>query len=178
MLRASAEANGETIDLRGVGHVTVDSGVPGDAELSALTDAVVLRDPVELDAAVTRATERLGAASTVRAIAVAGNFKRGLAVDSMIRAVAGLPEHVHLAFVGANYGEWESAARVHFLPPVAPTEVVPLLAEADLAAVPYFPSSVSVGVTDRASKAVTLLNSPVPTSFDWMSAVQGTSSAP
>ncbi len=75
MLRASAEANGETVDLRGVGHVTVDSGVPGDAELSALTDAVVLRDPVELDAAVARATQRLGAASTVRAIAVAGNFE-------------------------------------------------------------------------------------------------------
>lgn len=75
MLRASAEANGQTVDMRGVGHVAVDSGVPGDAELTALTDAVVLRDPDELATAVTRAADGLGAASAVRAIAVAANFE-------------------------------------------------------------------------------------------------------
>ena len=75
MLRASADANNETVDMRGVGHVAVDSGVPGDVELTALTDAVVLRDPDELDIARSRAVERLGATSTVRAIAVAANFE-------------------------------------------------------------------------------------------------------
>ncbi len=61
--------------MRGVGHVSVDSGVPGDAELTAVTDAVVLRDPDELETAVARSVERLGAATTVRAMAVAGNFE-------------------------------------------------------------------------------------------------------
>jgi len=75
MLRVSADANDETVDMRGVGHVAVDSGVPGDAELTALTDAVVLRDPDELDIARSRAIERFGAVSTVRAIAVAANFE-------------------------------------------------------------------------------------------------------
>jgi hypothetical protein len=75
MLRASADANDETVDMLGVGHPTVDSGVPGDAELTALTDAVVLRDHDELPTAVERAVGRLGAPATVRAIAVAGNFE-------------------------------------------------------------------------------------------------------
>ena len=75
MLRVSADANNETVDMRGVGHVTVDSGVPGDAELTALADAVVLRDPDELDIARSRAVDRLGVDSTVRAIAVAANFE-------------------------------------------------------------------------------------------------------
>lgn len=75
MLRASADANDQTVDMRGVGHVTVDSGVPADAQLTALTDAAVLRDPDELPTAITRAVEKLGAASTMRAIAVAGNFE-------------------------------------------------------------------------------------------------------
>jgi len=75
MLRASADANREVVDMLGVGHVTVDSGVPGDAELTALTDAVILRDADELDVARSRSVERLGEASTVRAIAVAANFE-------------------------------------------------------------------------------------------------------
>ena len=75
MLRASADANSEIVDMRGVGHVTVDSGVPGDAELTALTDAVTLRDADELVAARSRSVERLGNAPTVRAIAVAANFE-------------------------------------------------------------------------------------------------------
>ena len=75
MLRASADANNETVAMRGIGHVTVDSGLPGDAELTALTDAVVLRDPDELDIARSRAIDRLGAESTVRALAVAANFE-------------------------------------------------------------------------------------------------------
>jgi hypothetical protein len=94
---------------------------------------------------------RLGLGAEEVVIAVAGNFKRGMAVGPLLCALAGLPERVHVAFVGANYEEWVTAAgelgvaeRVHVMRPVPPTEVVPLLSEADLAAVPYFPSSISV----------------------------------
>lgn len=61
--------------MRGVGHLVVDSGVPGDAELTAITDAAILRDPDELEIARRRSLDRLGAASTVRALAVAANFE-------------------------------------------------------------------------------------------------------
>jgi glycosyltransferase involved in cell wall biosynthesis len=84
-------------------------------------------------------------------LTVSGNFKRGLAVESLLRAVAQLPEHVHVAFVGANYAPFAAVAtelgiagRAHFVPPVAPTRIVPLLAGADAAAVPYLPSSTTV----------------------------------
>jgi hypothetical protein len=94
---------------------------------------------------------RLGLGADAFLIAVAGNFKRGMAVDRMLRALVDLPEHVHLAFVGAGYETWTTAAdelgvagRVHVMRPVPPTEVVPLLAEADLAAVPYVPSSINL----------------------------------
>lgn len=75
MLRASARHNGETVDMRGVGHETVDVGLPGGRVLSALTEAAVLRDTDEMDRARTHAVDVLGADAAARAIAVAGNFE-------------------------------------------------------------------------------------------------------
>ena len=75
MLRASAEATGQSVDMRGVGLVAVDSGVPGDAVLSALTDAAVLRDSDEIEIARRRCVGALGPEATVRAAAVAANFE-------------------------------------------------------------------------------------------------------
>lgn len=75
MLRASAEANDDTVDMRGVGNGSIDSGVAGDGVLTALTDAAVLRDAVELEISRARCVERLGETTTVRALAVAGNFE-------------------------------------------------------------------------------------------------------
>ncbi len=84
-------------------------------------------------------------------LAVSGNFKRGLAVESMLEAVAQLPDRAHVAFVGANYAQFAPmaerlgvGARAHFVPAVAPTRIVPLLEGADAAAVPYFASSRTV----------------------------------
>ena len=71
----SAEANYEQIDMKGVGHVSVDSCVPGDAELGALADAAVLRDTDEMDTARARGAGALGAPAAVRALAVTGNFE-------------------------------------------------------------------------------------------------------
>jgi glycosyltransferase involved in cell wall biosynthesis len=87
---------------------------------------------------------RLGLEETDVLLAVSGNYKRGLAVEPLLRAVERLPERVHLTFVGAGYESFAGTARVHFMPPVAPTRIVPLLASADAAAVPYLPSSTTV----------------------------------
>jgi glycosyltransferase involved in cell wall biosynthesis len=94
---------------------------------------------------------RLGLGPDAFILAVAGNFKRGMAVEPLLRALSDLPERVHLVFVGGHYQEFLEtisslgvAERTHLVPPVAPTEIVPLLAEADLAPIPYYPSSVSV----------------------------------
>jgi hypothetical protein len=134
--------------------VTVGEGVARHAQDRFGRTFVVVRNLHDARLDITgapgvRTRLRLGADAFV--IAVAGNFKRGMAVRPMLRALAGLPERVHLAFVGANYEDWLIAARelgvgdrVHVMRPVPPTEVVPLLSEADLAAVPYFPSSISV----------------------------------
>jgi hypothetical protein len=75
MLRVSAEVNDESIDMRGVGSGSVDSGVAGDRVLTAITDAAVLRDPAELETASERCVGQLGEATTVRAFAVVGNFE-------------------------------------------------------------------------------------------------------
>ncbi|NND74571.1 MAG: hypothetical protein HKN44_06150 [Ilumatobacter sp.] len=75
MLRASAEANDETIDLRGVGDVSVDSGVRHGHVLGAVVEAAVLRDADEMDIARERAVQALGSAGAVRAIAVTANFE-------------------------------------------------------------------------------------------------------
>lgn len=75
MLRASAAANDESVDMRGIGAVNVDSGIPGDRVLTALTDAAILRDADEMVTARDRAVSTLGEAATVRALAVAGNFE-------------------------------------------------------------------------------------------------------
>lgn len=74
MLRASAETSSLEVNLSGVTDFLIDSGVPAGSELIALTDAVVLRDSDELEPARSAATDRLGVAATVRAIAVASNF--------------------------------------------------------------------------------------------------------
>ena len=84
-------------------------------------------------------------------LAVSGNFKRGMAVEPILKALQRLPERVHVAFIGANYEPFEATAerlgvlaRVHMVAPVPPTQIVPMLADADLAPVPYYPSSTSV----------------------------------
>ena len=93
MLRASAEANHETIDLRGVGDVRTDSGVRGDRVLRAITDAAVLRDPEEMVVARHRAVAELGAATTVRALAVAANFEM---MNRLLDAIGvGPPKALH-----------------------------------------------------------------------------------
>lgn len=93
MLRASAEANHEQIDLRGLGDVRVDSRIRGDRVLRAITDAAVLRDPDEMVVARHRAVDELGEATTVRALAVAANFEM---MNRLLDAIGvGPPKALH-----------------------------------------------------------------------------------
>jgi glycosyltransferase involved in cell wall biosynthesis len=134
--------------------VTVGRGVARHAEARFGRDFAVVHNAHDRrldDDGVTDLRTRLRLRETEFLLVVSGNFKRGLAVEPMLQAVARLPDHVHLAFVGANYEPFPALAdrlgighRVHFVPPVVPTQVVHLLAGADASAVPYFPSSTTV----------------------------------
>ncbi len=83
-------------------------------------------------------------------IVCVGQFKRGMAVEEAVKAMALLPRHYHLAFVGPGYPSYSKllerenvADRVHFLPPVEPAEVVPFIKSADAGIVLYYPLSPS-----------------------------------
>jgi glycosyltransferase involved in cell wall biosynthesis len=90
--------------------------------------------------------ETLGLGDDKFLLVASGNSKEGTAFEEAFDALAALPEHVHLAFVGRSYdGTIELARergvgeRVHFLPPVPPTEVTTFIRSADAAAILYFP---------------------------------------
>jgi glycosyltransferase involved in cell wall biosynthesis len=78
-----------------------------------------------------------------------GNWKNGMAVEQMFDALAELPKHVHLAFLGSGYPPLDEAissrgldGRVHILRPVLPQEVVPFVASADASVILYYGKSV------------------------------------
>jgi glycosyltransferase involved in cell wall biosynthesis len=90
--------------------------------------------------------DALGLGEEAFLLVAAGNSKEGTAFEPAFDALAALPEHVHLAFVGRFYDDAMQLARergidgrVHFLPPVPPAEVMPFIASADAAAILYFP---------------------------------------
>ncbi len=75
MLRASAEALHQRIDLRAVSDSVADPLLPGGRELRCLVDAVVLRDGEEREEAIGPLLEAVGVEGAVRAAAVIGNFE-------------------------------------------------------------------------------------------------------
>ena len=90
--------------------------------------------------------EVLGLGDDAFLIVAAGNSKEGTSFEPIFDALAALPEHVHLAFVGRNYDAAAAVARergvdgrAHFLPPVPPAEVKSFIAGADAAAILYWP---------------------------------------
>jgi len=79
-------------------------------------------------------------------IAVVGQAKKGMAVKEALDALANMPPHVHLAFVGKNTHNFSALVEqfhrpenVHLVPPVLPSQVVPFIRSADLAMVLYYP---------------------------------------
>ena len=74
MLRASSQATDAALDLRGVVDVTVDPLVVAGRELIAFTDAAVLHDTDEIEAAREALIAVAGNDAAARAASVAGNF--------------------------------------------------------------------------------------------------------
>jgi glycosyltransferase involved in cell wall biosynthesis len=90
----------------------------------------------------------LGLTTEHRLCVVVGNWKPGMAVALAADAVALLPEHFHLAFVGRGYaaqaerlGRHFAARRLHFGHMMEPVSVVPFIRSADLGLVLYEPYS-------------------------------------
>ena len=83
-----------------------------------------------------------------RLAVVAGNAKAGMAIDTAADAFALLADGFHLAFVGRGYEtaaarlrSHPAAGRLHFIGGLAPNEIVPFIAGADLGLVLYEPCS-------------------------------------
>lgn len=74
-LRESALASGRSVDLRAITDPTVDSLIPGGAELIALTDATVHRDAASTAAARQNLLEAMGSEALVDAAGTIGNFE-------------------------------------------------------------------------------------------------------
>ena len=75
MLRWSVSSTQGNLDLTGIADPMIDPLVPAGRELLALTDAVVLRDEEERDAALEGLLPLVGTAGAVRAAAVIGTFE-------------------------------------------------------------------------------------------------------
>ncbi|MDH4278332.1 MAG: hypothetical protein OEW83_09650 [Acidimicrobiia bacterium] len=71
----SAERTDRTHDLRAIVDPMADPLLPAGAELTAFTDAAVLRDAHEMPSARTALLDAAGEAAVIRAAAVAGNFQ-------------------------------------------------------------------------------------------------------
>ncbi|HEX3861629.1 MAG TPA: glycosyltransferase [Stellaceae bacterium] len=131
--------------------VTVSDGVAGLIEQACGRRPVVVRNchderqdrtpPADLRTA-------LGLAHDDCLCVVVGNCKAGMAVEAAIAALAELPPHFHLAFLGRGYEAVAAAphpasvtARLHFGHVVAPSEIVPAIRSADVGLVLYEPYS-------------------------------------
>jgi len=134
--------------------VTVNEGI---ADLIAQRygrTAAVLRNSHDsrLEQPVERTIrEVLGLKEDQFLVVCVGQFKQGMAVEAAIDAVALLPNRFHVAFLGAGFPQYSDRlaeagvfGRVHFLQPVAPSQVVPFIRSADAGMVLYYPVSASI----------------------------------
>jgi glycosyltransferase involved in cell wall biosynthesis len=95
--------------------------------------------------------EKIGAGADAFLVVVVGHRKPGQVIDSLIEALASLPEQVHLALVGRFHEESERTAerfgvqdQVHAVGVVRPEEIVPFIRSADVSALPYYPATRNV----------------------------------
>ncbi len=80
-------------------------------------------------------------------LVMVGNSNDGVAVDAAVRSLSRLPSSVHLALLGDRHGEQmlelanasSLGDRVHLIPPVHPTAVVPTLRGADAMLIALIP---------------------------------------
>ena len=96
--------------------------------------------------------QSLGLDAEALLLVTIGNRKGGQAVEQAIAALATLPGHVHLAFVGRFYDDAREIARrhgvearVHPVGAVRPEEIVPFVRDASAALILYWPETGNVG---------------------------------
>jgi glycosyltransferase involved in cell wall biosynthesis len=131
--------------------VTVSDGIAALMERTFGRRPTVLRNyhDERLDQAVSPDLRTsLSLAPADRLCVVVGNRKPGMTVDTAVDALAMLPTHFHLAFVGRGYEadmvrlrRHPAAPRAHFGRHVAPNQVVRFIRTADLGLVIYEPYS-------------------------------------
>lgn len=92
--------------------------------------------------------ELLGLSAKDFLIVAIGAAKPGKAIEQSFDAIQRLPKHVHLAFVGKNTSQFINVIRqrgleerVHLVPPVLPTEIVPFIQSADASIILYYSRS-------------------------------------
>jgi glycosyltransferase involved in cell wall biosynthesis len=133
--------------------VTVNDGIATLMRERFGCEPVILRNvhDLRLDVAPERGIrEVLGLTQQDFLIVSIGNWKMGMAMEQMLDALAKLPPHVHLAFLGKGYPPLDAmlaargiAGRVHVVPPVLPQEVVPFIRAADASVVLYYGKSIN-----------------------------------
>jgi glycosyltransferase involved in cell wall biosynthesis len=131
--------------------VTVNEGIAALMRERFGCEPVILRNvhDLRLDKQPSRTIrEVIGLPPDAFLVVSIGNWKIAMAMQEMFDALAGLPKHVHLAFLGAGYPALDEAVasrgidgRVHVVRPVLPQEVVPFIASADASVVLYFDGS-------------------------------------
>ena len=131
--------------------VTVNEGIAALMRERFGCEPVILRNvhDLRLDKQPSRTIrEVIGLPPDAFLVVSIGNWKIAMAMQEMFDALAGLPKHVHLAFLGAGYPSLDEAVasrgidgRVHVVRPVLPQEVVPFIASADASVVLYFDGS-------------------------------------
>jgi glycosyltransferase involved in cell wall biosynthesis len=92
--------------------------------------------------------ETLGLPSDIFLLVTVGQAKPGQAVAEALEALSGLPNKIHLAFLGKNTNKhrdlvkrFRLQSRVHLVPPVKQDEVVRYIRSADAALILYYPLS-------------------------------------
>jgi glycosyltransferase involved in cell wall biosynthesis len=126
-------------------------------------------------AAVPDLRTALGLTAEHRLCVVVGNCKPGMAVPVALGAVALLPEHFHIAFVGRGYTaqaqqlrRHPAATRIHFDRYTEPSRIVPFIRSADIGLVIYEPYSQNYrcalpnGFFQTVAAGLPLVRAPLP----------------
>ena len=134
---------------RATGFVTVSEGVADLLEERHGRRPVVLRNCHDARLDVSTDVDlrtQLGLTSNDFLLVFIGNDKGGVAAEEGLRALASLPESVHLAFVGLGHDrhrerirELGLGSRIHLVDPVPPSHVTSFVSSADAAALLYKP---------------------------------------
>ena len=133
--------------------VTVGEGIARLQQQTFGCTSVVIRncqDPRLNTAPGKRIREEVGVGRDGFLLVVVGQAKTGQAVLEMLEAVALLPSEIHVALLGRRYEGYQERiqalrleGRVHLVPPVKPSEVVPFIETADASMILYYPHSVN-----------------------------------